>query len=105
MQPEAYPVRFSVDYPGRPLNRLTTFFRIFVAIPVLVVLGAVAGGSWQWTYDDTTVTVAAGVGGVLFFAPLLLILFRQKYPRWWFRLEPGAATLRQPGHRLPRPDG
>jgi hypothetical protein len=25
-----------------------------------------------------------GAGGLLFFGPLLMILFRQKYPRWWF---------------------
>jgi hypothetical protein len=34
MQQAAYPVQFSVDYPDRPLNRLTTAFRIFVAIPI-----------------------------------------------------------------------
>jgi hypothetical protein len=85
MQPSTYPVQFSVEYPARPLNRVTTFFRIFVAIPILIVLGAVSGGTWQWSYNNnTTVVVAAGAGGMLFFAPLLLILFRQKYPRWWF---------------------
>ena len=42
----------SVDYPDRQLNRLTTFFRIFVAIPILIVLGAVAGGTWQWGSDE-----------------------------------------------------
>jgi hypothetical protein len=29
-----YPVQFSVDYPDRPLDRLTTLFRIFVVIPI-----------------------------------------------------------------------
>jgi hypothetical protein len=47
MQLAAYPVQFSVDYPDRPLNRLTTAFRIFVSIPILIVLGAVSGGTWQ----------------------------------------------------------
>lgn len=84
MQPNTYPVRFSVDYPDRALNRLTTFFRIFVAIPILIVLGTVTGGTWQWSTDDTTVAIAAGTGGLLFLGPLLMILFRQKYPRWWF---------------------
>jgi hypothetical protein len=84
MQQVAYPVRFSVDYPDRPLDRLTTGFRIFVAIPILIVLGTVSGGgSWQWS-DGNTRTAAAGAGGLLFVGPLLLILFRQKYPRWWF---------------------
>jgi hypothetical protein len=80
----AYPVQFSVDYPERPLNRVTTLFRIFVIVPILIVLGAVSGGTWQWSTPDRGEMVVAGSGGLLFFAPLLLILFRQKYPRWWF---------------------
>jgi hypothetical protein len=85
MQPStAYPVQFSVDYPDRALNRLTTAFRIFVIIPIAIVLGAVAGETWQWTSGDETTHVVAGAGGLLFFAPLLMILFRRKYPRWWF---------------------
>jgi hypothetical protein len=79
-----YPVRFSVDYPDRVLNRLTTAFRLVVVIPIGVVLGAVSGGTWQWSSDQGTTDVAAGAGGLLFFAPLVMILFRQKYPRWWF---------------------
>jgi hypothetical protein len=83
-QQEAYPVRFSVDYPDRPLDRVTTAFRIFVAIPIVIVLGTVSGGgSWE-TSSENTRTVAAAAGGLLFFGPLLMILFRQKYPRWWF---------------------
>src|SRR4030095_14578679 len=85
MQPHAYPVQFSVEYPARPLNRLTTFFRLILAIPIFIAFGLVDGGTWQWAYNHTTnVVLAAGAGGVLFFAPLLMILFRQKYPRWWF---------------------
>ena len=84
VQPTSYPVTLSVDFPDRPLNRLTTFFRIFVAVPILIVLGAVAGGTWQWSSGRDTSTIAIGAGGVLFFAPLLMILFRRKYPRWWF---------------------
>jgi hypothetical protein len=83
-QQEDYPVRFTVDYPDRPLDRLTTGFRIFVAIPILIVLGTVSGGGgWDSSYDNTQNTAAAA-GGLLFFGPLLMILFRQKYPRWWF---------------------
>lgn len=84
IQQAAYPVQFSVDYPDRPLNRLTTAFRVFVAIPILIMLGAVSGGTWQWSYGKGATAVAAGAGGLLFFGPLLMILFRQKYPRWWF---------------------
>jgi hypothetical protein len=80
-----YPVQFAVAYPDRDLNRATTFFRIFAAIPIAIVLGAVDGGSsytsraghYSWTF-------AAGAGGTLVLGPLLMIVFRQKYPRWWF---------------------
>jgi Domain of unknown function (DUF4389) len=82
-QGDTHPVKYSVDYPDRDLNRLTTFFRIFTAIPILFVLGSVSGATWQWSYEQGE-AAAAGAGGLLFFGPLLLILFRQKYPRWWF---------------------
>ena len=83
-QQEPYPVRFTVDYPDRPLDRLTTGFRILVAIPILILLGTVSGGeSWQWGTQDTQEAVV-GAGGLLFLGPLLMILFRRKYPRWWF---------------------
>ncbi len=83
--PRGYPVQFSVAYPDRDLNRLTTFFRIFAAIPILIVLGAVDGGSSYTTHvGHHTQNFAAGAGGTLIFAPLVMILFRQKYPRWWF---------------------
>ncbi|HEX5877543.1 MAG TPA: hypothetical protein VF468_04340 [Actinomycetota bacterium] len=56
-QQEAYPVRFTVDYPDRPLDRLTTGFRIVVAIPILIVLGTVSGGGgWESSYDATRTT-------------------------------------------------
>jgi hypothetical protein len=83
-QQPTYPVSFSVDYPVRDLDRVSTAFRIFWVIPIAIVLGAVSGGTWQWTSGTKTTVVAAGAGGLLFFGPLLMILFRQKYPRWWF---------------------
>jgi hypothetical protein len=78
-----HPIRLSVDYPDRKLNRMTTFFRLLVALPILIVLGSVSGEAWQWSYEQGTETAMAA-GGLLFFGPLLMILFRQKYPRWWF---------------------
>lgn len=80
---EQYPLTYSVDYPDRPLNRLSTFFRVFAIIPIAIVLDVVSGGSNTYTLNNTTTTIAAS-GGVLFFGPLLMILFRKKYPRWWF---------------------
>jgi Domain of unknown function (DUF4389) len=80
-----YPVQFAVEYPDRPLSRLTSFFRIFVIIPILIVLGTVSGGTWQSTGSHSTMAYGgAAAGGLLFLGPLLMILFRQKYPRWWF---------------------
>jgi hypothetical protein len=84
MQQAPYPVQFSVDYPDRPLNRLTTAFRILVAIPILIVLGSVSGSTWLRVSSSTTTFALSGAGGLLFFGPLLMVLFRQKYPRWWF---------------------
>ena len=78
---EPYPVQFSVDYPDRPLNKMTTFFRIFTVIPIAIVLGAVSGQTWVSSEGRYYV---AGAGGLLIIGPLLMILFRLKYPRWWF---------------------
>ena len=86
-----YPVQFSVDYPDRPLNRVTTLLRIFAVIPILIVLQVVSGatviaaGGWGQSAHGTNARyVVIGAGGLLFLGPLLMILFRRKYPRWWF---------------------
>ncbi|HEY5144727.1 MAG TPA: DUF4389 domain-containing protein [Solirubrobacteraceae bacterium] len=80
-----YPVQLDVEYPDRPLNRLTTFFRLFTVIPIAIVLGTVSGGSsYSGGAGSGTRTVAVAAGGLLFAGPLLMILFREKYPRWWF---------------------
>ena len=82
-----YPVTFNVDYPDRDLDRLTSAFRIVVAIPILAVLSLLTGASLHYvTTNNTTnetATLATG-GGVLFLPLVLMIVFRQKYPRWWF---------------------
>jgi hypothetical protein len=81
---DAYPVRFSVEYPDRPLNRVSTGFRIFTVIPIAIVLAAIGGYSASYGNAAETTTIAIGGTGLLFLPPLLMILFRQKYPRWWF---------------------
>ncbi len=77
-----YPLTYAVDYPDRPLNRLSTGLRFLWIIPIGIIAGLVGSGtisaegvnySWSWA-----------VGGILFAPVLLMILFRQKYPRWWF---------------------
>jgi hypothetical protein len=82
--PTSYPVEFSVDYPDRQLDRLSSGFRIIMAIPIGIVLAAVSGGIWQWSYPNGAAPLVAGAGGVLFFGPMLMIVFQRKYPRWWF---------------------
>jgi hypothetical protein len=82
---DGYPVSFAVEYPDRPLNRLTTAFRVFTVIPIAIVLGSISGYSGDWGHTDAASTTIVVTGtGVLFIPPLLMILFRQKYPRWWF---------------------
>jgi hypothetical protein len=78
-----YPLEYDVDYPARKLNRLTSAFRILMAIPIVIVLTAIAGFTEATTGGDTTTLVASG-SAVLFLPPLLMILFRGKYPRWWY---------------------
>lgn len=66
--PAQYPARLSVDYPDRQLDRLSSALRFLYVIPI----GIVSAG------------ISNSVNGILFFPVLLLIVFRQKYPRWWF---------------------
>jgi hypothetical protein len=78
-----YPISFSVDYPDRDLDRWSTLFRIFYVIPISIVLGTVSGATWSWSTKQGTYFGAAA-GGLLFAGPLVMILFREKYPQWWF---------------------
>jgi Domain of unknown function (DUF4389) len=77
-----YPVQFEVDYPARPLNRLTTAFRIFVAVPILIVIGTL--GTETVDANNQAMTDMTVGGGLVFLPLVLMIVFRQKYPRWWF---------------------
>jgi hypothetical protein len=77
----AYPLTFDVDYPDRPLNRMTNAFRLVMLVPIAIVLAALTAlGSSASGGDGGLVAVA----GLLFLPPLLMIVFRGKYPRWWF---------------------
>jgi hypothetical protein len=80
----AYPLAFDVEYPDRELNRVSSVFRIFTVIPIAIVLAALETITFNSsTGEDYTGVVVTG-GGLLFLPPFLLLLFRQKYPRWWF---------------------
>ena len=54
-------------------------------IPIAIVLSSIGGytsGGYEASSEASTVVI--GGTGLLFLPPLLMILFRQKYPRWWF---------------------
>ena len=80
--PSGYPVRFDVDYPEDGLDRLSTAFRLIWVIPITIVLFAI-GGSFQADTEQGQ-SAALSAGGILVIPTLLMILFRRKYPRWWF---------------------
>jgi len=78
-----YPVSLSIDYPVRNLNRLTTFFRLFIVIPIAIILCLIVGANsrsdeaFAWNYQYAA-------AGLIALPIVLMLLFRQKYPRWWF---------------------
>ena len=90
---DSYPLRFDVDYPDRSLNRLTTFFRLFTVIPIAIVLACIdtdfslhyfPDSFFGWDQDEGWKSRAYGGFALLFIPVLLMLLFRRKYPRWWF---------------------
>ena len=76
-----YPLTFSVDYPDRELDRLSSALRIFWVIPIAILAGTIEGGSFS---TDSGARYAGGGIGVLFIPVVLMLLFRKKYPRWWY---------------------
>jgi hypothetical protein len=77
----AYPVRFDIDYPEQPRNRLTVAFRLILVLPILAVIAAIGAVGSSSSDPIPFVCIAAGV---LFLPAVMLIVARQKYPRWWF---------------------
>ncbi len=92
-QAESYSARLDIDYPEQ-LDRFSTFFRLIWAIPILIIaslLSATSGSTVTTVVVTETgkmVSQASESGGGivagLFAATLLMIVFRQRYPRWWF---------------------
>jgi len=88
VQPTAsvYPARLEVDYPDEH-DRVTTLFRVVLVIPIGIVMAVLTAGATQRVYDQSGHVVRTSSGGIaagLFVATLLMIVFRQRYPRWWF---------------------
>ena len=80
---KTYPASLSIDYPDRNLNKLSTFFRLFTVLPIAIILGLISSASTQWNGADGCDFQYAATGLVVL--PLvLMLLFRQKYPMWWF---------------------
>ena len=79
-----YPVQLSVDYPDRKLSRLKTGFRLILAIPVGIMLALLSGGASQFVSNGQSTVISVGAAGLLVLPPLLMVLLRRKYPRWWF---------------------
>jgi hypothetical protein len=78
-----YPASLLVDYPDRELNRLTSFLRLIVIIPAVILLCLVNGSVSTWG-EDRGWNIIVSAGGVLFLATVIMLVFRRKYPRWWF---------------------
>lgn len=87
---QTYAARLEIDYPDR-LDRVSTLFRIVLVIPIAIVLSLVSASATS-TRDiyqsgelvERTTSTGGGIAGGLFAATALMILFRQRYPRWWF---------------------
>jgi len=81
-----YPARLEIDYPEQH-DRVTTLFRVFLIIPIAIVIGVLTTGATQTVYDRSGQVVRETSGSIssgLFLATLLMILFARRYPRWWF---------------------
>lgn len=90
-QAHPYPARLNIDYP-ESLNRVSTLFRLIWAIPMFIILAlltATASDTVTVITDSGEVvsrvtTTGMGIAGGLFVATMLMVVFRQRYPRWWF---------------------
>jgi hypothetical protein len=89
VQSESYATRLEIDYPEQ-LDRVTSAFRLIWIIPISIVLAALTASASETVTTvsgdvvTTTTRSGGGIGGGLFAATLLMVLFRQRYPRWWF---------------------
>lgn len=83
-----YPVNLSVPYPGS-MNRWKTLFRIILIIPALLLMYSITGFVYTiffhfYSHTGFHFPFYAISGGTLIMPPLLAIVFRKRYPRWWY---------------------
>jgi hypothetical protein len=85
-QLEPYAARLDIDYPER-LDRVTTFFRLIWIIPIAVILSLLCATGYETVISaagDRVVRTSGGISSGLALATALMIVFRVRYPRWWF---------------------
>lgn len=83
---ESYPASLTIDYPKK-LDRVTTFFRVLWVIPILIILLLLTATGGEGFNNEAGKEMSQNGGGIvtgLFAATALMILFKQRYPRWWF---------------------
>ncbi len=79
----AYPVKFDIDYPDK-VDRLTSFFRILFSIPIIIVLSILTSSGYHSYMHHHSQGGGGDILLALFAVTALMIVFRQRYPRWWF---------------------
>src|SRR6476660_807883 len=84
-----FPAWLEVEYPDRDLDRLSTLFRPIAFIPIAILLGllsvpATLGRPHEAAESGRAIVLVYGSGGILMLPTALMLLFRRKYPRWWF---------------------
>ena len=84
-EPARYAARLEVDYPEK-INRRTSFFRLIWIIPIgIIAILASSGRIVVNTVNEAGKVVEIGqIGSTLAVATAFMILFRRRYPRWWF---------------------
>jgi hypothetical protein len=105
-----YAARLEIDYPEK-LDRLTTFFRLLWIIPIAAIFALVSGAGETVTTTvilnetgevvERTRDAAGGLVSGLAAATALMILFRQRYPHWWFDFSRELTSIRQPSRSRP----
>jgi hypothetical protein len=82
MEPDAteYPAALEIDYPEDARDWFTVLFRPVLVIPIAIVLALVSGPGVKAQHSSWS----GAAGGILFLATVVMLVFRQKYPGWWF---------------------
>jgi hypothetical protein len=85
-EPVPYAARLEIDYP-ETLDRTATAFRLVLIIPIAIILSLLSATGGTHVVTETGETMSRSGGGIMggiAVATALMILFRERYPRWWF---------------------